>query len=99
MLATFIRGAQGYTGSDGNFYINCDNEFAASYVRDIRRLPIVVLAINHLCNTAYSDKTVIVRYVEDETEKTPFDNLHAQAGSENAGGHGKQTGRTRRSRV
>ena len=82
MLAAFIRGAQGYTGSDGKFYINCDNDFAASYVNDIKRLPIVILAINQLCNTAYSDKEVVVRYVKDETEKTPFDNLLEQLGKD-----------------
>ena len=82
MLAAFIRGAQGYTGSDGKFYINCDNDFASSYVNDIKRLPIVILAINQLCNTAYSDKEVVVRYVPDETEKTPFDNLLEQIGKD-----------------
>ena len=82
MLAAFIRGAQGYTGSDGKFYVNCDNDFAAAYVNDIKRLPIVILAINQLCNTAYSDKTVVVRYVKDETEKTPLDNLLDRIGKE-----------------
>lgn len=82
MTATFIRGAQGYTGSDGQFYINCDSDFAVSYVSDMRRLTIVILAINQICNTSYNEKNVVVRLVKDDTEKSPFDNLIDSLGKE-----------------
>ena len=82
MLATFIRGAQGYTGSDGKFYVNCDNDFAVDYANDIKRLPIVILAINQVCNTTYNDKSVVLRCVKDETEKTPLDNLIDRLGKD-----------------